>query len=126
MNDKNRVVITGLGVVAPNGVGVKAFEQAIKGGKSGIEFMPELEELNFRCTVGGTPKITDELLAANFTELELKRLTARGVIYGILAGLEAWKNAGLAFAESDAEPNWDYGTIFGSGISGINTLRDAI
>ncbi len=126
MNNKNRVVITGLGVVAPNGVGIAEFEQAIKAGKSGIEFIPELEELNFRCTVGGVPKITEDLLAANFTELELKRLSARGVIYGILAGLEAWKDAGLAFAESDAEPNWDYGTVFGAGISGINTLRDAI
>ncbi len=123
---KNRVVITGLGIVAPNGVGVKDFEEAIKSGKSGIEFIPELEELNFRCTVGGAPKITDELLAANFTELELKRLTAKGVIYGILAGLEAWSDAGLFQAETNAEPYWNYGTVFGAGISGINTLRDAI
>ncbi len=123
---KNRVVITGLGVVAPNGVGIPDFEKAIKAGQSGIEFIPELEELNFRCQVGGIPKVTDELLSASFTELELKRLSAKGVIYGILAGLEAWKDAELTFAEGDAEPNWKYGTVFGSGMSGINTLRDAI
>lgn len=123
--NRNRVVITGLGVVAPNGVGVPDFENAIKSGKSGIAFVPELEELNFRCTIGGIPNVTNELLAANFTVLELKRLSAKGVIYGILAGLEAWQNANLNFSESD-EPNWNYGTFFGAGLSGINTLREAI
>lgn len=113
-------------MVAPNGVGIKTFEQAIKAGKSGVRHFPELEELNFRCTVGGAPVISERLLAQHFTQLELKRLSAKGVIYGILAGLEAWADAGLPHAEADAEPHWDYGTIFGSGISGINTLRDAI
>ncbi len=122
----NRVVITGLGVVAPNGVGITEFESAIKGGRSGIEFIPELGELNFRCQVGGRVDLSEELLKASFSELELKRLGAKGVIYGILAGLEAWENAGLSLAEANADPRWEYGTVFGSGISGINVLRDAI
>ena len=42
---KNRVVITGLGVVAPNGVGVSEFTEALKNGKSGIEFHQELIKL---------------------------------------------------------------------------------
>ena len=41
---KNRVVITGLGVVAPNGVGLQAFSEAIQQGKSGITFHQELKE----------------------------------------------------------------------------------
>jgi 3-oxoacyl-[acyl-carrier-protein] synthase II len=37
MNDKKRrVVITGVGVIAPNGIGKQAFWEAIKTGKSGV------------------------------------------------------------------------------------------
>ena len=35
-----RVVVTGLGVVAPNGLGVVDFEAAVKSGTSGIHFLP--------------------------------------------------------------------------------------
>ena len=104
----------------------RTLKEPSKQGQSGIEFIPELEQLNFRCQVGGAPKISSKLLEETFSELELKRLAARGVIYGILAGLEAWRDAGLGFAENDSEPQWEYGTVFGAGISGINVLRDAI
>ena len=40
---KNRVVITGLGVVAPNGVGVSEFTQALKNGKSGIDISSRIK-----------------------------------------------------------------------------------
>jgi len=43
----NRVVITGLGVVSPNGVGLDLFTNAIKKGVSGIEHHEALNELNF-------------------------------------------------------------------------------
>jgi len=46
-----RVVITGLGVVAPNGVGVPAFTQAIKDGVSGIRHNEQLEKLQFSCQI---------------------------------------------------------------------------
>ena len=35
-----RVVITGMGVVSPNGIGLSAFLQALKKGRSGIRFFP--------------------------------------------------------------------------------------
>ena len=43
----HRVVVTGLGVVSPNGVGVPDFLHAIQNGVSGIRFMPAYEELKF-------------------------------------------------------------------------------
>ena len=45
----SRVVITGIGVVAPNGTGVADFTNAIKRGKSGIQYFKELKDLNFHC-----------------------------------------------------------------------------
>jgi 3-oxoacyl-(acyl-carrier-protein) synthase len=55
-NTARRVVITGMGVVAPNGCGLETYTEALRGGVSGIRRVPLLEELKFGCTVGGIPE----------------------------------------------------------------------
>jgi 3-oxoacyl-[acyl-carrier-protein] synthase-1 len=120
-----RVVITGLGVVAPNGVGVPAFTHAIKNGISGIRHDKHLEELKFSCQIAGQPVITDEVKNKYFSELELRGFNSSGIMYGVIAGMEAWTNAGLSI-ENNSEPDWDSGTIFGSGTSGIDKFRESI
>ncbi len=122
---KKRVVITGLGIVAPNGVGLDAFTHAIKNGISGIEFDLELERLQFSCQISGTPKISEELKREYFTELELRNFNSTGILYGIIAGLDAWKDSGLPI-ETNENPDWDSGTIFGTGTSGIDKFRESI
>jgi 3-oxoacyl-[acyl-carrier-protein] synthase-1 len=122
---KKRVVITGLGVAAPNGVGIPAFTHAIKNGISGIKHDTQLQELQFSCQIAGKPEISDELKSQYFTELELRGLNSTGILYGVIAGIEAWKNAGLPI-EINEEPDWDSGTIFGSGTSGIDKFRESI
>ena len=122
---KKRVVITGLGIVAPNGVGLDAFTHAIKHGISGIEHNLELERLQFSCQISGTPKISEELKRNYFTELELRNFNATGILYGVIAGIDAWKDAGLPI-ENKENPDWDSGTIFGTGTSGIDKFRESI
>jgi len=124
---KNRVVVTGLGVLAPNGISVNEFLSALKKGQSGIEFHEELEQLKFRCQVGGEPPLTEGLLNHRLNALEQKRLKASGVLYGALAGLEAWEMAGLPLSENnDSEPRWAWGCIFGAGLTGVDVLRESI
>lgn len=120
-----RVVITGLGVVAPNGVGIPAFTHAIKNGLSGIRHDVQLQELQFSCQIAGKPEITEELKSQYFTDLELRGFNSTGILYGVIAGMEAWKNAGLPIEVND-EPDWDNGTVFGSGTSGIDKFRESI
>jgi 3-oxoacyl-(acyl-carrier-protein) synthase len=120
-----RVVITGLGVAAPNGVGIPAFTNALKNGISGIKHDAQLKELQFSCQIAGKPEISDELKSHYFTELELRGFNSTGILYGVIAGIEAWKNAGLPI-ENNNEPDWDNGTIFGSGTSGIDKFRESI
>lgn len=120
-----RVVITGLGVVAPNGVGLDDFTHAIKNGISGIKKNPELERLQFSCQISGTPEITTALALNYFTELELRNFNSTGILYGVIAGIDAWKDAGLAVAINE-NPDWDSGTIFGTGTSGIEKFRESI
>jgi 3-oxoacyl-(acyl-carrier-protein) synthase len=122
---KNRVVITGLGIVAPNGVGLDAFTHAIKNGISGIKLDSELERLKFSCQITGKPEVSTELALNYFTELELRNFNASGILYGVIAGIDAWKDAGLLM-ELTEEPDWDSGTIFGAGTSGIDKFRESI
>ncbi|MBC5838740.1 beta-ketoacyl-[acyl-carrier-protein] synthase family protein [Flavobacterium muglaense] len=120
-----RVVITGLGVVAPNGVGLEAFTHAIKNGVSGIKKDPDLERLQFSCQISGKPEISTELSLNYFTELELRNFNSTGILYGVIAGLDAWQDAGLTI-ETKEYPDWDSGTIFGTGTSGIEKFRESI
>jgi 3-oxoacyl-(acyl-carrier-protein) synthase len=122
---KKRVVITGLGIVAPNGVGLDTFTHAIKNGISGIKFDPELEHLKFSCQIAGKPEVPTTLALNYFTELELRNFNASGILYGVIAGIDAWRDAGLLI-DIQAEPDWDSGTIFGAGTSGINKFRESI
>lgn len=122
---KKRVVITGLGIVAPNGVGLEAFTNAIKNGISGIKFDAELERLKFSCQISGTPKISEELKREYFSELELRNFNSTGILYGVIAGLDAWRDAGLSIENND-NPDWESGTIFGAGTSGIEKFRESI
>ena len=121
----NRVVVTGLGVVAPNGVGLTAFTDAIKNGTSGIKHDPQLEQLQFSCQIAGKPELSDDFIAQYFTALELRNFNSSGILYGVIAGMDAWKDAGLTITEGD-EPDWDCGTIFGTGTSGIDKFRESI
>lgn len=120
-----RVVITGLGVVAPNGVGLTAFTEAIKNGVSGIKHDLELERLQFSCQIAGQPDLTDELISRYLTDLERKNFNSSGILYGVIAGMDAWRDAELPISDMDT-PDWDSGTIFGTGTSGVDKFREAI
>ncbi len=121
---RKRVVITGLGVAAPNAVGVPSFRAAIQEGRSGIRFQSDLAELKFSCQVGGIPPVTDAIKHQYFSELQLHQLTSSGIIYGVIAGKEAWQHAGLSVAAD--EPDWDSGIVFGTGMLGVDKFREAI
>ncbi len=120
-----RVVITGLGVCAPNGVGLADFTQALLEGKSGLRHQPNLEKLGFGCQVAGEPLVKDNLIDAYFTPLERRGLNATGIVYGVIAGIDAWTDAGLE-KNRDGEPSWDHGVLFGTGILGVDKFREAI
>jgi 3-oxoacyl-[acyl-carrier-protein] synthase-1 len=121
----NRVVITGMGVVAPNGVGLQQFSDAIKNGISGIKHIQELQDLEFSCQIAGKPELSPEMIAHYFSPLELRNFNSSGILYGVVAGMDAWNDAGLQVSDPE-EPYWDYGTIFGTGTSGIDRFREAI
>ena len=122
---EDRVVVTGLGICAPNGVTLDDFTNSLREGISGISFQQKLKDLNFGCQVAGVPNIKPGHVNKYFTSLQLRGLNASGLVYGVIAGTDAWTDAGLTKAPED-EPDWDSGIIFGTGILGVDKFRESI
>ena len=122
---KNRVVITGLGVVAPNGVGLEDFTKAIKSGKSGITFHQNLKDKGFSCCIGGIPEVSEEKKQEYLTSLQLRGFNSTSILYGVMSAVDAWKEAGFTVDEN-SPLDYDTGLIFGTGTSGIEKFREAI
>ena len=121
-----RVVVPGMGVVAPNANGVSEFDDALRKGRSGIRFVPEMEERGFGCHVAGAPQGVDAIAEATFEEEELLVMNV-SQRYASLAALEAWTDAGLERPDpKDDRVNWDTGAVLGTGIGGMDTTADRI
>ena len=122
---KYRVVITGMGVVAPNAVGLDNFLEAIQKGESGVTFHQKLQDLKFSCCIGGIPSISKELKSQYLTPLQLRGFDSAGILYGCIAGTDAWKDAGFEI-EKKSPTDYNSGMVFGAGTSGIEKFREAI
>ncbi|HUH66209.1 MAG TPA: beta-ketoacyl-[acyl-carrier-protein] synthase family protein [Syntrophales bacterium] len=123
---RRRVVITGMGVAAPNANGVANFEDALRKGRSGIRFFPVLKELNFSCQVGGAPQNFDEIRKGYFNEDTLLSMNDN-ISYAAVCAVDAWRDAGFAVPGFDDENvDWDSGVIVGSGIGGMDTITNIL
>jgi 3-oxoacyl-(acyl-carrier-protein) synthase len=120
----NRVVITGLGVVSPNGVGVPDFLHSIRNGISGIRFVPAYEQLNFNCQVTGLPQFEWEHMKKYIPEVTFNGLKAIGIGYGVKAALDAWMDAGNNTDTN--EPSWETGCVFGSSVGDTEVVKNVI
>jgi 3-oxoacyl-(acyl-carrier-protein) synthase len=123
---RRRVVVTGLGVVAPNGIGLADFEQALREGRSGVRTVPRLAELGFACTVAGVPEGVAEAAARVFAPDELLAMNSN-IQHAALAALEAWQDAGLERpAPDDDRVDWTSGAVIGTGIGGMDTIGESV
>lgn len=123
---KKRVVVTGMGVAAPNAYGLEDFERALREGRSGIRFIPELQALNFGCNVGGVPQNFEEIRSRYFTSEKLLSMNDN-IGYASVCAIDAWKDAGFSVPDpQDHDVNWDAGTIIGSGIGGMDTIVNKV
>jgi 3-oxoacyl-(acyl-carrier-protein) synthase len=122
----NRVVITGMGVLAPNAHGLGDFEQALREGRSGIRHLPRLAELNFSCQVAGVPQGYEELARDYFAPDALLAMNS-GMIFTGIAGLDCWRDAGLELPDPVEGPvDWETGAVIGTGVGGVDTLGNVV
>ncbi|MCP3982974.1 MAG: beta-ketoacyl-[acyl-carrier-protein] synthase family protein [bacterium] len=126
MTNPHRVVVTGLGVIAPNGNGAREFELALRKGKSGLRIDETMLEAKLACHVSGVPEGIDQLIEASFDQ-ELQMSMNSSHRFAALASIEAWQDAGLVVPDvSDDEVHWDTGAVIGTGVGGIDTMAERV
>jgi 3-oxoacyl-[acyl-carrier-protein] synthase II len=116
---KRRVVITGLGIVSPLGIGVAENWRNILAGKSGITRITHFDATGYPSMIAGEVKNFDPT-QFGITEKEARRMD-RFIQLGMAAGIEAIKDSGLEVTEANAER---IGVHIGSGIGGVGTIEE--
>ena len=124
MRVRRRVVVTGMGIVAPNAIGLADFEAALREGRSGIRFIPELKELNFACQVAGVPQ-NFEAVRERYFDTETMMSVNNTIGYAAVAAVDAWEDAGFTVPNGDTV-DWDSGIILGCGIGGMDTIAEQV
>jgi 3-oxoacyl-(acyl-carrier-protein) synthase len=115
-----------MGVVAPNAHGLADFEKALRGGVSGIRYIPELQTLNFGCQVGGIPQNFEAVRNSYFSQEQQMSLNDN-IGYAAVAAVDAWKDGGFAVPDAaDDHVDWDTAVIAGSGIGGMDTIANVV
>jgi 3-oxoacyl-[acyl-carrier-protein] synthase II len=114
---KRRVVVTGLGLITPVGIGVKESWQNILNGVSGITNITQFDASNFKSRVAGDVKNFDPDLHLNPKD---SRRMDTFMQFGLVAGIEAIEDSGLEVNEENSER---IGVSIGSGIGGINLIE---
>ena len=116
-----RVVVTGMGMVSPLGVGIKTNWDSILASRSGIRKVTNFDVANLPAKIGGqVPKgLTDEGLfhADDWVSPKDRRRMDNFIVYGLVAAEQAVADSGW---EVDSEEEaWRTGVLIGSGIGGL-------
>jgi len=109
---RRRVVVSGIGVVSPNGVGVKEFWQATRNGVSGVDTITLFNPENLPCQIAGEVK---GFQAADYLEPKALKRVARAAPLAIAATAEALRSARVDAAAISLEEKRSWGVILGSG-----------
>lgn len=107
-----RVVITGFGVVSPNGIGKHAFCEAVLGGKSGVRRVSRFDASELPVQIAGEVPDFDEL--SWYDPIERKNVS-RSVPMAICATAEALADAGIDATAMSIEEKRRVGVILGTG-----------
>ena len=117
---KRRVVITGLGAVAANGIGKKAFWDATSKGVSGIKPFKRFSADSLPLRVGG--EISD-FLANDYMERKLVNRTDRMTHFVFASIQEALRDAGMTLAEENPQR---VGAVIANTFGGLEYIMEQI
>lgn len=119
-----RVVITGMGIVAPNGTGVEHAWKNVVEGVSGVRKIDIFDASDLTCQIAGVPIIGTNLGQYNpdaVVDVREQRKMDKSMIYGMVAADEAVRDAGLVEYDGDKDR---IGVSIGSGIGGMQTIYE--
>lgn len=122
MDDRKRIVVTGIGAVSPVGVGAAATWESVIAGRSGIAPITLFDHSGCRAHIAGEVKNFDAT-QFGFSERDARRYD-RSVLLGVAAAHDAIEDAGLDFASRGG--NEDVCCIVGTGIGGIVNIENTV
>jgi 3-oxoacyl-[acyl-carrier-protein] synthase II len=114
---RRRVVVTGLGLITPLGIGVAPTWKALCEGQSGIGRITRFDPTGYASQIAGEVKGFDP--AAFIEKKEIKKMDTF-IHYAVAAGQMAVDDAGLKVAPEEAER---VGVYIGSGIGGLPAIE---
>lgn len=115
---RRRIVVTGLGLVSPVGIGVEESWNAIVAGRSGIATITLFDASSFPTRVAGEVKGFDP---TKFMDRKEARRNDRFIQFALAAADMAVKDSGLDMGKEDPER---VGCIVGAGIGGLATIEE--
>ncbi|MCG8927353.1 beta-ketoacyl synthase [Lentzea sp. CC55] len=112
---RRRVAVTGLGVVAPGGIGTKGFWELITSGRTATRPITLFDPEGFRSRIAA--ECDFDPVHAGLTSAEITRMD-RYVQFAAVAADEAWRQAQVAVADP-----WRVGVSMGSAVGGTTLLE---
>ncbi len=119
MNQKKRVVVTGIGIVSPVGNDLKTSWENIKNGVSGIANITYFDTTDYATKFAG--EVKNFSVTGYFDEKDARRMD-KFIRYGMVAGVQAIRDSGI-----EDSPQIDknrVGLIIGSGIGGLPSIEE--
>ena len=124
-----RVVVTGMGIVSPLGLGLEHNWSAITAGKSGLRKIRSFDASDLPSQVAGEVPLTTEaenpaggLDINKYIEHKEQKKMDRFIHYGFVAGIDAVEDSG--WKPTDYEDQCRTGVLIGSGIGGLQNIQD--
>jgi 3-oxoacyl-[acyl-carrier-protein] synthase II len=114
---KRRVVVTGLGIISPIGVGIEANWDNVTAGVGGIGPITVFDPAGLSCMIAGQ---ADDFDVSQWLSPKDARKMDRFIQLGMAAGIDAIRDSGIEVTETNAPR---IGVYIGSGIGGVETIE---
>jgi len=116
--EKKRVVITGMGVIAPNGIGIDNFWDSLVHGRSGIKRITHFDASTYPCQVAAE---VENFNASDYMDPKVAKRTARFAQFALAASKMAIEDSKIDLGSTDP---YRIGVIIGTGIGGGDCIEN--
>jgi 3-oxoacyl-[acyl-carrier-protein] synthase II len=116
--EKRRVVITGIGVIAPNGIGVDAFWDSLVHGHSGVRKITHFDASTYPCQVAAE---VPDFYPKDYMDPKTAKRLARFAQFALAASRMAIEDSKIDLSSTDP---YSIGVIIGTGIGGGDCIED--
>lgn len=116
---ERRVVVTGMGIISPNGIGAEALWKSLLAGESGVRRFEAFDSTDFDCKIAGEVRGFEP--SHYFKNPKSARRTDRFSQFGMAASKMALEDSGIDLDQCDRER---FGVLIGSGIGGLYSMEE--